>query len=85
MEFQCEHGVANLGFDGITVNGTYHEIPFDGKGVAQEIAAFAEAILKGSSVDNRQKPEEGLADLEVVEIILKSGEEDGSSKKLKLQ
>ena len=86
LEFVCENGgAAKLGFDGITVNGTYEEIPFDGKGVKQEVAAFAQSIAKGGSVDPRQIPEEGLADLEVLEMILKSGEEHGSSKKLSLQ
>jgi len=51
---------------------------FDEKGVEHEVRAFAEAVEKGV-LDERQAPELALADLELVEKMLKSGEQEGKS------
>ena len=84
--FDCERGVVELAGDGVLVDGKFHEVPFDGKGVVQEVAGFAASIAKGGpSVDKRQSPEEALADLEVLETMLTSGEKDGEKKDLSLQ
>ncbi len=56
----------------------------EGNGVKQEIQAFAESIIKGKA-DPKQYPEEALADLELIEKMLKSGEEDGRAAKLEYQ
>ncbi|KAJ5257038.1 hypothetical protein N7478_013142 [Penicillium angulare] len=83
FEFACEKGMVRMHFDGVTVNGQDHVIEFDGKGVTPEIAEFAAAVSNMRPVAKRQSPEEALADLEVLEQMLQSGEQDGE--KLKLQ
>ncbi|KAI9744017.1 MAG: hypothetical protein M1818_002751 [Claussenomyces sp. TS43310] len=55
-----------------------------GSGVKQEVAAFAESITKGK-VNPSQSPAEALADLEILERMLKSGEGHGKTESLKHQ
>ncbi|CAG8111674.1 unnamed protein product [Penicillium olsonii] len=76
FEVACENGVVTLNFDDVTVNGTKHHIEFDGRGVAPEVAEFANSIVNGKPA-SRQSPEEALADLEILEQMLRSGEQDG--------
>ncbi|KAJ5611788.1 hypothetical protein N7528_008893 [Penicillium herquei] len=85
FEFSCEKGVVTLRFDDVVVNGQNHHIEFDGKGVVPEFAEFAAAVSDGRSVARRQSPEEALADLEVLELMLQSGERDGEKMVLKWQ
>jgi glucose-fructose oxidoreductase len=85
FEFACEKGVVTLRFDSVTVNGVEHHIEFDGKGVGPEVAEFAKTIVNGSSVAKRQTPEEALADLEVLEQMLQSGEKKGDRMTLHFQ
>lgn len=85
FEFDCEGGVVRLGMDGVLVNGDFHDVSFDGKGVVQEVAGFAASIANKSPVHKRQSPEEALADLEVLELMLVSGEQNGEKKALSLQ
>jgi len=59
------------------------EVP-DSSGVKEEVKAWAEGIEKGL-MDGRQSAEEGLRDLEILEAMLQSGENDGTSVQLKLQ
>lgn len=84
FEFSCEKGVVTLNADDVTVNGTKHHIEFDGRGVAPEVAEFADSIVKGTA-SSRQSPEEALADLEILEQMLRSGEKDGEKVQLHLQ
>ncbi|KAF3385456.1 hypothetical protein F1880_002911 [Penicillium rolfsii] len=74
FEFACEKGVVTMRFDSVTVNGVEHHIEFDGKGVGPEVAEFAKSIVNAGSVAKRQSPDEALADLEVLEQMLQSGE-----------
>lgn len=53
-------------------------------GVATEVWAWAKSINKGEP-DPEQSPEEALADLELLEALLKSGEKEGAPVKLDLQ
>lgn len=53
-------------------------------GVGQEIAAWAKSILDGRP-DPRQSPEEAFADLEILEMMLKSGEASGQPQGLNYQ
>ena len=53
-------------------------------GVSEEVAAWAGALRKGTP-DPKQSPEEALADLEFLEKIFRSGEQDGASQKYELQ
>ncbi|KAL3467812.1 hypothetical protein BJX64DRAFT_247518 [Aspergillus heterothallicus] len=84
FEFTCAKGVATLVDDRLTVNGVATDIPFEGVGVKEEVKAFAASILNGK-LDDLLRPEEALADLEILENIIKSGEEDGQKKALNLQ
>lgn len=84
FEFSCEKGIVTLNADDVTVNGTKHHIEFDGRGVAPEVAEFADSIVKGTA-SSRQSPEEALADLEILEQMLRSGERDGEKVPLHLQ
>lgn len=85
FEFACEKGVVTIHFDGVTVNGKDQTIEFDGKGVVPEVAEFATAIVNGRPVEKSQSPEEALADLEVLEQMLQSGERQGERVQLSLQ
>jgi glucose-fructose oxidoreductase len=83
FEFACEKGVVRMHFDGVMVNGVDHPMEFDGKGVAPEVAEFAAAIVDGRPVETRQSPGEALADLEVLEGMLRSGEQNGERMQLR--
>lgn len=85
FEFACEKGVVTLKDDDVTVNGVVNHIEFDGRGVGPEVAAFATAIVNGRPVEKRQSPEAALADLEILEQMLKSGERQGEKVSLQLQ
>ncbi|KAJ5558570.1 hypothetical protein N7535_008786 [Penicillium sp. DV-2018c] len=84
FEVACEGGVVSLNYDDVTVNGEKHHIEFDHKGVAPEVAEFADSIVSGNP-SRRQSPEEALADLEILEQMLRSGERDGEKVQLQLQ
>lgn len=84
-EFACEKGVVSMQNDDVTVNGETHTVEFDGNGVAPEVAEFATAIVNGRPVEKRQSPEEALADLEILEQMLQSGEKQGTRLQLRLQ
>ncbi|GIC85761.1 uncharacterized protein Aud_001599 [Aspergillus udagawae] len=85
FEFDCERGVVALNFDRLTVKGESNELAFDGRGVSREVDVFATTIANGGSVDKRQSPEEALADLEIMEKMLTSGERDGERQSVELQ
>ena len=53
-------------------------------GVSEEVAAWAQALQKGEA-DARQSPEEALADLEFLEKMFRSGEQEGAVQKYELQ
>ncbi|PYH89597.1 oxidoreductase family, NAD-binding Rossmann fold protein [Aspergillus ellipticus CBS 707.79] len=54
------------------------ELPLVSMAVVSEVKAWAEALGKGA-VPLEQRPEEALADLELIELILKSGAQNGVS------
>ncbi|KAJ5488702.1 hypothetical protein N7539_003592 [Penicillium diatomitis] len=85
FEFECEKGMVKIQFDDVMVNDEVHHIEFDGKGVVPEVKEFAESILRGGPVVNRQSPEEALADLSLLEQMLKSGEKNGDRMMLHFQ
>ncbi|KAJ6119793.1 hypothetical protein N7523_004073 [Penicillium sp. IBT 18751x] len=85
FEFACEKGVVTLKDDDVTVNGVVNHIEFDGRGVGPEVAEFATAIAHGRPVEKRQSPEAALADLEILEQMIKSGERQGEKVSLHLQ
>lgn len=85
FEFACEKGSVALNGDDVTVNGVTHPVEFDGKGVSLEVAKFATAIANGRPIEKRQSPQEALADLEILEQMLQSGEKQGEPVTLKFQ
>jgi predicted dehydrogenase len=58
------------------------EFKEEGSGVKQEIAAWAQSIVDGKP-NPKQFPEEALIDLELLEKMLKSGEDNGQTQVLK--
>ncbi|OCK82602.1 oxidoreductase-like protein family [Lepidopterella palustris CBS 459.81] len=58
------------------------EFPEEGNGVKEEVRAWGESLVAGK-VNPRQAPEEALADLEVLEAMLRSGEQNGEPVDLK--
>ncbi|KAL4787940.1 hypothetical protein BJX76DRAFT_317367 [Aspergillus varians] len=87
-EFTCEKGVVTLIGDQLTVGNDATdipiEIPYEGAGVKEEVNAFGESIGSGV-LHEKLRPEEALADLEILESLVKSGEENSVRKTLKLQ
>lgn len=77
-----EGGVVAVGAGGVVtitkVDGSVETKSFseDRNGVGREVVAFAEAIKDGR-LDDKQKPEAAVKDLELVEKMLKSGENGG--------
>jgi hypothetical protein len=85
FEFVCEGGVVSLHGDRVTVNGESHDIPFEGAGVVPEVAAFAASVANGRAVEPKQSAQEALADLEVLEKMLTSGERGGERLEMSMQ
>lgn len=84
-EFASEGGTVTVTFDGVTVNGVKQDVGYDGRGVKAEVVDFAASLAKGGPLDARQAPEQALADLEILEKLLKSGEKDGEKIEVNLQ
>lgn len=88
----CEKGTVTVTRGKVTVvqgegksaTPSVKEFPDEGSGVKQEVAAWAQAIIDG--VPNpKQSPEEALADLEILEKMLRSGEGHGKTESLQFQ
>ncbi|KAF7929679.1 hypothetical protein BELL_0055g00150 [Botrytis elliptica] len=88
----CEHGSVSVIRSKVIVrkgeesekNFTEVEFTEEGSGVKQEVAAWAQSIVDGKP-NSRQSPQEALADLEILEKLLRSGEEQGKSQNLQFQ
>lgn len=83
LEITSEKGVVTLIGDQLTVGGVVTDIPFEGVGVKEEVKAFGASIV-GGALEDRLRPEEAFADLEILEKLVTSGE-DGGRKTLELQ
>jgi len=72
--------------EGEEKNGKVRETEFndEGSGVKQEVAAWAEGIATGKP-NPGQAPEQALADLELLEKMLRSGEAQGKGENLQFQ
>ncbi|PWY90265.1 NAD-binding Rossmann fold oxidoreductase family protein [Aspergillus sclerotioniger CBS 115572] len=81
FEFSCDGGVVSLNLDRVTANGESFDVPFEGRGVNFELAAFGESIRKGE-LEERLRPDEAMADLEIMEGMFVS---DGGCVQLELQ
>ena len=81
----AEKGIVTIGGSKVTVKEgeeVVTEFKDDENGVKQEVGAWAQSIIDGKP-DSRQSPEEALADLEILEKMLKSGENLGKTEHLK--
>ncbi|KAL2073277.1 hypothetical protein VTL71DRAFT_10601 [Oculimacula yallundae] len=82
----CEKGsvTVNRGKVTITLVGgepTEKSFSDEGSGVKQEVAAWAQGLVDGKALST-QSPEEALADLEILEKMLRSGEQSGKAQTL---
>lgn len=87
----CENGYVKAGADKVvTVRGLgaaakEEEKTFErGTGVKEEIHAWAEALVSGVP-NSEQTPELALGDLELLEKMLTSGDQDGARQLLEHQ
>jgi predicted dehydrogenase len=88
----CEKGSVTIVRSKVTVREgeekdgkvTEKDFPEEGSGVKAEVKAWAESIVAGKS-NPGQSPEQALADLELLEKMLKSGEAKGKAESLEYQ
>jgi predicted dehydrogenase len=80
----CEDGSVSISKNKVTVDGKTEEVQDERTGVPPEVRAWGEALTAGK-VNELQSPEEALADLELIEAMLHSGEQDGIPIKLEHQ
>lgn len=80
----CEDGFVSISGNKVTVDGKTEEVTDERTGVPPEVRKWGEALAAGT-VDPNQSPEEGLADLELIEAMLRSGEQGGIPIKLEHQ
>lgn len=82
----CEQGTVSATLEKVTVtkDGKEEVTEFkdDSSGVMPEVKAWAEGLVAGKP-NPRQSPVEALADLEILEAMLKSGEQNGAPIDLK--
>ncbi|KAF2806409.1 NAD(P)-binding protein [Mytilinidion resinicola] len=82
----CENGIVSVLRGKVVVTkdeaDEVKEFPDEGSGVAPESKAWGESLVSGKP-DTRQIPEEALADLELLEAFLRSGEQNGAPIELK--
>jgi predicted dehydrogenase len=88
----CENGSVTISGGKVTVRegeqkeGKFSEkeFPEDGAGVIQEVKAWGESLAAGKA-NPAQAPEAALADLEILEKMLRSGEGHGKTESLQYQ
>ncbi|KIX08304.1 uncharacterized protein Z518_02960 [Rhinocladiella mackenziei CBS 650.93] len=72
----CDKGFVSLTRNKVTIDDKTEEIEDEKTGVPPEIRKWGEALAAGTT-NPRQSPEEALADLELIEAMLRSGEQGG--------
>lgn len=80
----CTDGIVSVNWSKVTVKGETTEVEDERTGVPPEIRYWGQALVAGKPNES-QSPEEALADLEVLEACLRSGEQDGKAIKLECQ
>ena len=80
----CENGCVSISGNKVTVDDKTEEIQDERSGVPPEVRAWGEALAAGKT-NKKQSPEEALADLELIETMLRSGEQGGIPIKLEHQ
>ncbi len=91
FHFACEDGYVKAGADkvitvrGLGADAKTEEKTFEkGTSVKEEVQAWAEALISGEP-NPQQTPELALGDLELLEKMLTSGDQDGARQKLEYQ
>jgi predicted dehydrogenase len=80
----CEKGYVSVSGSTVTAGDQTWDIKDEGSGVAAEVRSWGKSLVSGTW-DPLQCPEEALADFELIEASLRSGEQDGQAIKLKHQ
>lgn len=80
----CEKGFVSVTNTMVTVDGKQEEVEEEGSGVTPEIRAWGESLAQ-KQANVLQSPREALADLEIIEACLRSGEQGGKPIELKYQ
>lgn len=80
----CEQGFVSISRDKVTIDDKTDIVKDERTGVPPEVSEWGRALAAGSS-NPRQSPEEALADLELLEAMLKSGEQGGQPVALRHQ
>lgn len=81
---ESEKGFVSVSEKVVTVGDKQETIEEEGSGVAPEVRAWGEG-LAGKKENVLQSPREALADLEIIEACLKSGEQNGKATELVFQ
>lgn len=79
----CENGFVSVA-DGLVTAGDKQEKEEEGSGVTPEVRAWGESLVAGKQ-NSLQNPREALADLEIIEACLRSGEAGAKPIELKYQ
>ncbi|KEF53140.1 uncharacterized protein A1O9_11048 [Exophiala aquamarina CBS 119918] len=79
-----DKGSVSVSYTDVTIDGKMEAVANEGSGVIPEVRAWGEALAAGT-VNEKQSPEEALADLELIEAMLVSGAQDGTPYKLEHQ
>lgn len=72
----CEKGFVSVDWDKVKAGENVETIKNEKTGVPPEIRAWGEGLAAGRP-NAKQSPEEALADLELLEAMLRSGEQGG--------
>lgn len=80
----CDKGVVSVSGSTVKVGDEEQTVNDERSGVPPEIRMWGEALSQGT-VNQRQSTEEALGDLELIEAMLRSGEEGGTKVVLKYQ
>ena len=76
-----ENGFVSISGNKVTIDDKTDEIKDERTGVPPEVRVWGEGLAAGK-VNEKQSPEEALADLELIEAMLRSGEQGGVPIKL---
>ena len=72
----CQDGVVSVTHAKVSIGNKTEEVQDERSGVPPEVRAWGEGLAAGKA-NERQSPEEALADLELIEASLRSGEQGG--------
>jgi predicted dehydrogenase len=80
----CQDGIASVSGSKVTVKDKTTDVEDERSGVPPEVRFWGEGLSRGKA-NELQSPKEALADLEIIEACLRSGEQDGKTIQLECQ